>query len=224
MDRSHCDHKDVDNFLLMKQLGTIASDLRGTLYKKPANAENWQPVFGLPSASAAVVALSLLEKSQQEKRQLPALEKRTASPIRETARVASILFTQAEVSDLAPCSSPFESLCALFPGRKRSSTTDSEPFKVQKVTEIGTSDSQNAPKVETKGPYLTRSEQKMLTELRSTGRAQVGQLLFTLESPERAVDAQSHIVCAVCKSRMIVQSVRGHMVTKVHRLHSNNDG
>lgn len=208
MDRSHCNHKDVDNFLLMKQLGTIASDLRGTLFKKQANAENWQPVFGLPSASAAVVAL----------------EKRTASPIREIARVASILFTQAEVSDLAPCSSPFESLCALFPGRKRSSTTDSEPFKVQKVTEICTSDSQNAPKVEIKGPYLTRSEQKMLTELRSTGRTQVGQLLFTLESPERAVDAQSHIVCAVCKSRMIVQSVRGHMVTKVHRLHSNNDG
>lgn len=217
------DRKDVDSFLLLQQLGTIASDLRGTLYRAPVQAAVWHPELSL-SLSGTGKQLDFGETLQQERTQLPALEKRTPSPMRETAQVASILFTGAEASVLAPCFSPLDSLNALFPDRKRRSATDQKPFKVRKITEICTSESQNVLKVRMKCSYLTLTEQKMIAELQATGRTQMDQLFFTLENREREVDAQSHVFCESCQSRLVVQSVRGHLVTKAHRGNSTNNG
>lgn len=218
MDSNHCSRNDVDNFLLLKQLGGIASDVRKTLYKKPSAPGTLEPpaLSLLPAAPATILTPNLLEKATTERGKLPELEKRTPSPLRETAHVASILFTRPETTSQFTIDSPIDSQHSIIPDRKRTSSTDLEPVKVQKKTETSTRNSQI--EVAAKGPpYLTRLEQQMITDLRSSGEALIGNLLFTLEHPDREVTTHSKVICEDCKSRMIVQSVRGHMVTRAHR-------
>jgi len=179
---------DVEHSLLLKQLSTIATDLRVTL------STPLSPSFPLPGPLG----------------ELPACQGTTSVAIREQISVTA-LCVPVEFLPF-PSFSPFEALLSLYSHQSPPNTLDPAPAKVSK-----SSTRETAYDSVIKADRLTRSERQMIEDLHSSGRAQVGRLSFTVESKEETINARSEVTCEGCRTRLLVKSVHSHRLAKAHR-------
>ena len=197
---------NTDDFLLLKQLGVIATDLRITLNSKIPD-RNTEPQTSLPSnpVPASNLTATIVSDTSTFQSHFPSRENtpvdRTHSPSRTDSAIP------------VPTPSPFEALRPVSSGPSASEVTAPKHRRHRRRTAASGSK-----------PYLTCSQNDMIDSLQRCGWAQVYNLRFSLETHPRRVNGHTQIVCEDCQVHLKVKSVHTHLMTNAHRQSRLNNG